>query len=265
VSFSVPTPLPTREGELLSSGDDGARLALFHLFPGRPLDATNLEDLALLGEAIGELQVCLETYPFETRPGRALFTDMFGFPPPEMDVLSLYPSTLGLQTVELDDLFGFWRHEASSLRDFVDGAFRTLPTQICHNDMTHKNILAEKGQVSAILDFEFATGSPRALDLVQGLRVALRLDENTEPWAEAQHFLRGYRRWLALSEPEILALPTLMRLRAAMTVLWWLGQPRGDHAQIIVSRIERFRRTCEWTAQFGDSLVDLAMREGIAG
>jgi Ser/Thr protein kinase RdoA (MazF antagonist) len=145
VSFAVPTPLPTRKGELLISDDNDARLALFHLLPGRPLDATNLEDLALLGGAIGELHLCLETYPLKFRPGRALFTNIFGFPPPEMDSLSLYPSRLGLQTVELDDLFGYWRREASSLRDFVDGPFRTLPEQVCHNDTTHNNILGREG------------------------------------------------------------------------------------------------------------------------
>jgi len=117
-----------------------------------------------------------------------------------------------------------------------------LPWQLCHNDGTPANVLVEAGRVSAMLDFEFAAPAARALDVAMGLRMTMRVWQNPEPWDVVSRFCRGYARWLPVTEAEARALPWLMRLRGAITVLWWLGRRRrADDGPIVLDRIGYLR------------------------
>lgn len=263
LSFAVPAPVQTRAGALLARGQDDW-VSLTPWRSGSRLDPERLDHVELLGGAIGELQMALQDYPLTPRPGRSLFDKLFYFSRPKLEPLTVTPEQLGLSQAweSILDLFAWWRQEAAELQAFVDGEYGALPTQVSHNDVTHNNVLVDEGRVSAVLDFEFATVASNALDLAQGLRVALRIDENEEPWQAASAFFRGYRRWSRLTQNEAQALPKLMRLRAALTVMWWLGHPVAtDHADLIISRIERLRRTARWTQRHGQQLVDTAMKE----
>jgi Ser/Thr protein kinase RdoA (MazF antagonist) len=121
---------------------------------------------------------------------------------------------------------------------------------MCHNDVAPANILVDLDRVTAILDFEFAAAAARALDVAMGLRMTMRVWENPEPWEVVRHLCRGYTRWLPLSEAEIQALPWLIRLRGAITVLWWLG--RRDEPcdpSIVLERIGYARNFATWLEQ----------------
>jgi len=117
-----------------------------------------------------------------------------------------------------------------------------LPWQLCHNDVTPANVLVEAARVSAMLDFELAAPAARALDVAMELRMTMRVWQNPEPWDVVSRFCRGYARWLPVTEAEARALPWLMRLRGALTVLWWLGRRgRPDDGPIVLDRIEYLR------------------------
>ena len=264
LSFDVPMPIAARNGALLVHGPHGP-MSLARLLPGERLDACALDQIELLGATLGELQAALRRYPATPRPGRPLFGALFDFPPPSHDPCALTPEQLGLPTAPpYDGLLHWWREEAARLRAFVDGPYRALPRQFCHNDVTPANVLVAAGRISAVLDFEFATPSVRALDVAMGLRMTIRVWENPEPWDEIRRFCQGYTRWALLTEAEAAAMPWLMRLRAAIAIVWWIGHAAatGD-AGPIPTNITYLQRLVRWLDRYERRFVDV-ISEAIA-
>jgi Ser/Thr protein kinase RdoA (MazF antagonist) len=260
LSFAVPASLTTRNGERISQGPYGWA-ALEPRLPGLPLDPTQLDQVEKLGDALGEFQTALQTYPLTPRPGRPLFSLLFHFPEPVFDPFTLTLAQLDLPASPVNEaLLEWWRSEALQLQAFIDGPYRALPWQMCHNDFTPANLLVEGNRVSAVLDFEFAGPAPRALDVAMGLRMTMRYWEHPEPWPAVQRFCRGYARWLALTEAEILALPWLIRLRSAIPTLWWLGRTdiRRDPSRVPLS-IGYQQELGRWLDQYGTQWVEVAM------
>src|SRR5215204_397327 len=86
LSFAVPVPLPTRDGEPGFHGRrPGGWTTLTPKLPVTPL-ARQTYDPALFVAALGELQAALLRHPTEPRPGRPLFTELFDFGRPALDV-----------------------------------------------------------------------------------------------------------------------------------------------------------------------------------
>ncbi len=260
LSFDVPMPIAARDGALLVHGPHGP-MSLSRLLPGVRLDALAPDQIELLGATLGELQAALRRYPAAPRPGRPLFGALFGFPPPPRDPFTLTPEQLGLPSAPpYDGLLRWWREEAARLRAFVDGPYRALPRQLCHNDVTPANVLVAAGRVSAVLDFEFATLAARALDVAMGLRMTTWVWENPEPWDEVRRFCRGYTRWMPLTEAEAEAMSWLMRLRAATAIVWWIGRTAatGD-AGPIPTNIAYLQRLVHWLDRYERRFVDVVM------
>lgn len=261
LSFAVPVPLPTRGGALHTSATQG-RAALIPALRGTPL-ARQEHDGTLLGAATGEIQAALRHHPATPRPGRPLCGALFRFPLPQRDPLTLTPDDLGLpNSAPHDALLGWWREEAARLRAFADGPYRELPRQLCHNDVTPNNVLAEAGCTTAVLDFEFATVAARALDFATGLRQLIRHWEPGNAWAMVRPFCHGYARWMTLTPAEIAALPHLLRLRGAITALWWLGnEPQDAAASPVPASIANLRRLAHWLDRNGAALVAMVGAE----
>lgn len=253
LSFAVPVPLLTRDGQPTFAGPNG-RTGLAPKLPGVPLmlewRAGRLSGAAtceLLGSATGELQVAMARHAPSDRPGRPLYAELFEFCRPQLDALTLRPEHVGLEPPEHEAIFGWLREESAKLQPFIDGPYRHLPTQLCHNDVTQNNILVEDGIVTAVLDFEYVTTVPRALDFITGLRVAMPYWQNPEPWAEAWAYCQSFARWVTLTEPEIAAIPDLLRLRSAITALWWIGRAGATGtAGVLVNRLERVKEIWDW-------------------
>jgi Ser/Thr protein kinase RdoA (MazF antagonist) len=250
LSFAVPVPIATRDGDLLYAGTEGW-VSLTPWLPGKRLEHSRLDQVQAFGAAVGELLTALQRYSPPHRSGRSLFGSLFDFPQASLDPFTLTPERLGLPDVApYGETLAWWRAEAAQLRTFVDGRYRRLPWQMCHNDVAPANILVDIDRVTAILDFEFAAPAARALDVAMGLRMTMRVWEHPEPWAVVRHFCRGYTRWLSLSEAEIQALPWLIRLRGAITVLWWLGRRDVQcDPSIILERIGYARNFAKWLEQ----------------
>jgi Ser/Thr protein kinase RdoA (MazF antagonist) len=130
---------------------------------------------------------------------------------------------------------------------WVAAEYRSLPQQVIHGDYGPGNTLADTGQLTAILDFEMALPDARAMDVAAGLTFSMRPWENPRPLEMAAVFLQGYREWVQLTPAEVAALPWLMRLRNAVSVLWRLGQglTTGD-ATPGLQRIEEARWFSQW-------------------
>jgi homoserine kinase type II len=269
LSFAVPVPVLTRESTRGFQGPTGW-IALTPKLPGSPLAVQRGYDPALLGAAVGELQVALARCTLGPRPGRPLFGELFRFANPSLDTLRLRPEHPRLPAdATKDTVFGRWREEAVRLESFAAGVYRNLPAQVCHNDMTPNNVLAEGGTVTAVLDFEYVTVTPRALDFVTGLRTVMEFWKEpapwTESWANARAYSQGYARWVTLSDAEIAAIPDLLRLRAAITGLWWIGRAAATGtAGPLVNRLGRIQEQWAWQDHADAHLLDV-VRESLQG
>jgi homoserine kinase type II len=242
--FSVPVPLPTRAGAtaLFSSSNWHA---LFPRLPGRPPDRHDARQAAAVGGALAQLHGALSGYSIASRPGMATYGDLERVHPHLPNPFDLTIEELGLAaTPEHTRLLDWWRAELAMLRGFILGSYRALPWQVIHGDFAPANTLFEGQRLVAILDFEFATADARALDLAAGLVFTLRVWEGAPQRDVARAFLDGYRRVMLLEEDEIAALPWLVRLRNAVSVVWWLGRDLEAGAVLDISeRINAMRET----------------------
>ncbi len=263
LSFGIPAPLRTRTGALWSETSAG-RVSLVTLLPGSTLDqhtrgAVDPTLVGLYGAAMGELHSAMARLPATPRPGRSLFADLFDFPLPAIDPLSVEPAQVGLaHEGATDKLFNWWRHEAARLKSFVETGYQTLPMQLCHNDVSPSNVLVNKGRVSGVIDFEFATLAPRALDVAMGLRMSTRTWEDPEPWPIVRRFMRAYKRWMPFEKAEALAMPELIRLRTLLPSLWWLRRYEETQDGAVILRGMGFlQRMDAWLQQYGERFVEV--------
>jgi len=91
-----------------------------------------------------------------------------------------------------------------------------------------------------------------------GLRMTMRVWENPEPWEMVRRFCRGYTRWMPLTQEEVCAMPQLLQLRGAITVLWWLGRrATTDDPYITLHRIEYLRNAARWLDRHEGSLLEV--------
>ncbi|MBC8075716.1 MAG: phosphotransferase, partial [Chloroflexales bacterium] len=253
-------PVAARDGATLRQGPQGWG-ALMRCLPGATLNPADLDQVELLGAACGELLAALAPLPAAPRPGNSLFAALLDFSPASRPALTLAPQHLALQpTAENEAALAWWRAEAAAIAAFAAGAYRALPQQLCHNDMAPANVLVHDDRVSAVLDFEFALPAARALDAAMGLRMTMRVWENPS-WEDAlQRFMRGYTRYAPFTHAEARAIPALIRLRAAIPVLWWLGRA-GEHveATVMLRGIGFQQNNARWLAANERQFVEMLL------
>ncbi len=153
-------------------------------------------------------------------------------------------------------MLDWWREELEHLRTFVEGTYQTLPWQMIHNDFIPNNILYQEGHVTAVLDFEFTQFDVRVFDVAIGLRNMVRVWEDAEPWGTVQQFCRGYGRRIRVSEGEVGAIPSLMRLRNAWRALKLMRRARVARDRYPeLQQIEHAWQFVRWLAVHEGQLV----------
>ncbi len=236
--FAVPAPLPTKQGELLLRVENGY-LLLMPLLPGTPPDWRQPHQITHVGAALSTLHQALARCPLPGSPHAIRYGDLNRIHPQLPNPAHLTLTQFERPTTAADEtLLHWWRDEIAALQAFVDGPYRALPLQWTHGDFAHGNTLYQsdtatsnealpnppQGRISAVLDFEFAGQDVRAVDLAAGLFFSMRPWENPDPVVNAAAFCRGYAQVQPLTPAEVAALPWLMRLRNAVSTIWWLGR-----------------------------------------
>jgi homoserine kinase type II len=148
------------------------------------------------------------------------------------------------------------------VREAVPGLYATLPQPVLHRDYDPSNILLNQQRVTAVLDFEFAGRDMRVL----GLRVALswwpvNLLGTGKEWDLLEVLGSAYTRQLALSEPELLALPAVLRLRDAVSLVQRMGRyfARGETQARMQHRVEHSFWREAWLSVQQKTLLDYAL------
>jgi Ser/Thr protein kinase RdoA (MazF antagonist) len=148
------------------------------------------------------------------------------------------------------------------VRELVPGLYATLPQQVLHRDYDPSNILQDQQRVTAVLDFEFAGRDIRVLELGVALSWwPVNLLGTGKEWDLIEVFGNAYTRQLALSEPELLALPAVFRLRDAVSLLHRMGRYfAGMETQARMQRrVEHSLWREAWLAVHQQTLLDYAL------
>lgn len=213
--FAVPRPVPRRDGTTfgLVPSERGPRfVALFERIRG---DHLNDDDwpaveraaraFAVLDQALLDLAIAPSTFDGDLAAVSPLVADFNA-----LDELG--PE--GSRFVQM------MASEATRVRAAI------APRQLIHGDFGFGNILVDGGEITGVLDFEFATVDARVSELAAALRLVLSKDTREELW---RPLLRGYLSRLPLSDEELEVLPVLTLHHEAVLLVWSLGRRRaGD-------------------------------------
>jgi homoserine kinase type II len=252
LSFEVPRPLPSDDGDTLRTVD-GRLVALYPRIVGDPLPENGggyqtraAAALAELDHAMGELD------QFDHRP------PAFGGDPARM-----HPLVTDLDEAARDGDLRLDHADAlgealAFATDLAAPAYRSLPQQVTYGDFAFGNTLVRDGRITGLLDFEHSGIDVRAMDLAVAL---YRFPAYADALGEIDRFGRAYSAVLRLDPSELAALPALLRLRAAISFAHWVGRYRAGLAEAddVRPRAARALFTNEWVDANGEALVRSAL------
>ena len=255
--FAVPAPLATDRGETYIEVEDGEKHAIAALFPAIAGVHPRLGDIAqaaVCGEALAALDLALaRTEVDPSLPRLGTYGDLPRVHPLVPDPVRMVEE-LPAPPRERSLLHSFLEDLLASIPDL----YVRLPRQVIHSDFSRGNALVVEDRVSGVLDFEVASPDIRAMDLAVGLwsfGLAARRSRNL--WSLVEAFARGYGRLTAPTPGEIDALPILLRLREATSLVHWFGRFRQGLATEagIAERETATLSLDDWLHVHGEELI----------
>ena len=229
--FQLPIPLKARNGDSVVpfEQEDGsiALATLCHLLPGR---LTDYDEITLSGatnaaEALATLDLALANLPelptidgFQPLPA---FGELASWHPNVPDPLAAVR-----QLPIPDDQVRQIHSYLSEVLESVPELYSHLPQQLLHRDYDYGNILVgEQEQITAVLDFEFASRDIRILELCVPLSWwPHNLWDTGQEWDVLDAFGAAYVKNFPLSEDELRAIPAVWQMRDATSFVYRMGR-----------------------------------------
>lgn len=266
--FGVPTPLRTRGGTTVC-GTPGNWQALYTWLPGIPGKSDEPAHVVSAGRVLGALHQVLGRYPADPRPGVVAFGDLDHIHPRVPDPLDLFSGRGGRLVPSHDPLSRWWRTEVTALRAFVADGYAVLPKQVIHGDFVLGNLLFEAGDVTGVLDWEFAVLDARAMDIATLLISTVSSDGKADWGASAALVGQGYRSHRQLTPGEAEALPWLIRLWNAVNLLWRAGRDldiaADQEPDSRIDRLQRAQRDALWLEHHGGDVTQAFTTQDTGG
>ena len=234
----VPTPRPLlrRDGKGAVVDHDGKPTLLFPFCPGRDLCQASVRPAHTeqLGRALGRLHRALAgvDYPSRGRAGPAELRHQLDGLLARADVASLWPE---LQTIA---------HRLQVVE--IDPRAAPEPETVVHGDLFRDNVLWVDGELTGLLDFEFAARDSGAYDLMVTMLAWCFTDRFERPLARA--LLRGYGTEQKLSRST----------RASL-----FSQARRAALRFALSRIDDYELRPRGAIQYKDFRRFLARLDGL--
>lgn len=214
--LSCPTPVPSRDGELLGTLA-GRPAALVTFLEGMWVKRPRVEHCAGLGRAMAELHLDGQDYDgFRTNAlNVAGWRPLFEQCGDRSD--TVHPGLGDEITRELAHLEATWPSD--------------LPHGVIHADLFPDNVFFLGNELSGLIDFYFACNDAFAYDIAICLNAWCFEIDLSFNVTKARALLKGYTSIRQLDSNEYDALPTLCRgaaLRFLLTRLYdWLSVPEG--------------------------------------
>lgn len=249
LTFRTPKPLESEAGDTLATDIDTARpAALFRRIEGEHLDDDDAAGVEAAAAAFARLDSALAAIE-RTDVAAPVFSG---------DLRSVHRAISDPAQVE--------QIAGTIARGLVEAAaenavpiYSSLPTQLIHGDFGLGNVLIRDGRVRGVLDFEYAGRNVRAMELGGALRNVLTKGNRETLWRPT---LSGYLRTLSLDATELVALPALVLLQAAVVLVWWAGRAlEGQSPGGALDRhVVQAKAVRDWLAGNSTRLVAEALR-----
>jgi homoserine kinase type II len=270
--FVVPRALKAKNGSgetyaVLPSGDCAS---VFELIPGS-LPKTRFADA--VGEATAALSACMEEAEgdvravFPTSP-TSVYRNIFGAFENKGGSREAFfteaETNPGLDGVReaVTRLLDFIRALENRLEEIERAG--GLPETLIHGDVHYDNSLADEttGQVTGIIDFEFASYDWRMMEAAAGLS---KYVGEKDPTPYVVDYITGYCRRAKPTEAEIDALPDLIKLRVLETVVYFVARSAAGEDDIsqLALRAENYAARVAWIDANAQVIRD-AMRSALA-
>lgn len=258
--FAVPDPIPAVDGAtVLPVGHAGDGWATLHVaIPGQPPTIVEETSAYQSGAALGTLDRVLGEIVLDASREVNSFGDLRTTHPLVPDPIR----SIGALPISTDTRAGL-AALLGTIKGFWSSTGPLLPQQNIHTDYDPSNVLMDRHRVTAVLDFELAGPSARAMDLAAGLHgfVGWPRDAATY-WSLTEAFATGYLQELAITDAEIAVLPNLIRLRQAVSVIRRIGRWRQGHTtdDDLATRNEMLHQLDDMLSMLSEQLVDRIAR-----
>ncbi len=265
--FSLPVPLKASNGDtvVIFEQESGTQACatLTHLLPGSILNRNDLTLAARGGTTLAWLDNTLATLPF-TYNSRDFIQQTFGqlacshpFVPDPLVAIEHLP-------IDKMSMMHMQRILATTIAT-VDDLYNSLPQQLVHGDYGPGNILVQDQQITAVLDFEFAGVDLRILEICVALSWwPIHMFDTGKEWDIMNALGDAYVSDFPLNESELLALPSIWRLRDATSFVHRIGRYIAglETDARIQDRVRHSLWREAWLSANQETLVQHALRWG---
>ena len=236
ISFRVPKPITAKDGNRVVMAPDGKPVVMFNYIEGNTPDLKSLSDLEQLGNIIGRLSNGLAALALTEKPA---YTPYYQLQEAYNECIGEYldnfckkpPQRFVNQINELNIISNRIK-EICNLNPLLC----SLPHQLIHGDVNSSNLLEDpKGNINAVLDFEFITWDLRSMECAVCMSDLLcsmlnsaehdsyTTDENSDYILEQiKAIWRGFSNKILLTDEEKKVLPILIELRRLDVFLHFL-------------------------------------------
>ncbi|MCM3725782.1 phosphotransferase [Neobacillus cucumis] len=226
LSFSIPVPMRTKDGQTIVKTESGFLAGLFKFIDGKNPALEDLDQIYSFGKVAGQLTAELAEVSVNQLPIYKPYYDMDSTHPRcSLDQIKDFSLTPPEDFVELTQELLMIYKQLISFQDRVP-FLKRLPHQPVHGDLNASNILSGRdGKISAILDFEFITHDLRVMEVAVSISDFIDDEEDeTIIFKKIIAFLTGYGSRIKLTKGEIQALPLLIQLRSLDVFIHFLGR-----------------------------------------
>lgn len=263
--FQLPLPLQARSGDMLvlveQENAEPAIATLTPFLPGK-IPERNAVNSARVGVALAQLDAALATIPESALPAnseatRFSYGNLYHCHPQISN-----PFTAAEQLLEPDQVKPIQAIFQQSLADWETLAAQSLPRQLLHRDCGPGNVLMENGQVTTILDFEFADMDLRIFDLCVALSWwPVRLMGSGREWELINAFGRAYTELVPLNEAELRALPATLRMRDTTSLVYRMGRYLAglESTKTLQERVQHSLWREAWLSANSETLLQHAL------
>jgi homoserine kinase type II len=251
--FTLPLPLLTRSGVSLYRHDDGYRTWVMTMLPWFAGDHPTIEDTDAYFHA-GRVHAQLLN-------ALAMVSVTESSPPPYVTLNRVHPYIIdplaALRVAPLpNDQIKHVVQLVETLQAELPAYYEALPRQIIHGDFVPSNVLVTNAMVSAVLDFELCRNDLRVLDVACAILAWGGFGERYDE-AALLRFGQGFAQIITLSDAEIAAVPTMMRLVLVVRLLLALGRfQQGFERSMVVERATISLLTLDsWLNEYHDTFI----------
>ena len=253
LSFQVPNFVESKEGRTMVRLSNGADACMCKIIPGSLPKLTCARDL---GRAAGELNTALTKINVDSSmcnvaPYWKMWEVHHAVTRENFEETMKGPFFDGDLRAVADHML----EETLQIADKCAGKYQSLPVQLIHGDLHYDNVLVQDGQVTAQLDFEFASFDWRALELAIGLSKYAGEEPEAMPYFD--EYIDGYATTGILTKEEAEAVPDLINLRILSNIVYFIGRHIAgeDDISSITTRISNYARRVDWVKNNGDVIV----------